>query len=488
MSFLDNIIGTLFPTWQLRRVEAREAVRRYEAAGTGKRTRHRRGPSTSARAEVSMAGPTLRNKARQLRRNNPWAKRAIGSFANSVVGRGIKLTLDGTNQAATEPMKRRWKQWAESTVCDFYGKRNLYGLQRLIVKSAYRDGEVLVRKVREATNRGDVPLQLQVLEVDYLATSSVFNLASGVAPGNTIRDGIEFNRQGRVVAYHLYNTHPGDQDLRVDLGTVRVPADDILHIFRSDRPGQHRGVTELDTTAIRLMDFDDLEDATLIKQKVAASFSVFIHSNGQGRPGEDDEGYQAERIEPGMIERLAPGEQVSVAAPADSRDYQPYAARVLQGAAAGMLTSYEALTGDYSQVNFSSGRMGWIENQRFVEEYQDDVLIVQFCTPVWMWFKVAASISSSSLSRGDYSVNWTPPRREMLDPVKETEGIVKKLRARLISWQDAVREMGYDPDVLITQMVEDKDKFEGADLLTIADPAHDPGNAEPDAPAQQSTE
>jgi hypothetical protein len=57
MSFLDNIIGTLFPTWQLRRVEAREAARRYEAAGTGKRTRHRRGPSTSARAEVSMAGP-----------------------------------------------------------------------------------------------------------------------------------------------------------------------------------------------------------------------------------------------------------------------------------------------------------------------------------------------------------------------------------------------------------------------------------------------
>jgi lambda family phage portal protein len=479
MNLIDRIVDYVAPEWGLKRHAQRDAIehyRRYEAAGRTKRTKNMPGSMADASTEVGTVTPLLRARGRYIVRNNSFAKRAVKSWRTSVVGRGIKLTLDGVEDNFTKRVEEMWKTWAGSTACDFYGRKNLYGIQRQVVNSCFVDGEVLVRKVRLGAlgPNGEAPLQLQVLEADFLAEGVVLDSLS-LRGGNYVQNGIEFNKAGQVQAYHIYDSHPGSSTLYQSPLRSRVLAADMLHIFMEERPGQNRGVSELAASLLKLRDFDDYADATLMRQKIASSFAVFIHGDNGSRPGSNDEGYLPERIEPGMIERLGPGESVSFGSPPETREYLPYTTRILQEVSAGLNISYEALTNDYSNVNFSSARMAAVEIQRGIQEWQDEIVITQLGGGVWGWFRQAMTIAGQIQAGASLRPSWTPPRREMLDVVKETKGIVDKLRARLTSWQDAVREMGYDPDVLEAQIVADIARFEAAGIKTSADIAHDKG-------------
>lgn len=477
MNPIDKVIDFFSPALGLKRQATRDSLshyRKYEAAGRTKRTKNMPGSASDASSEIGMATPLLRARARYMVRNNSWAKRGIRSLRSSIVGRGVKLTLDGPDTKLVKRAETMWKAWAETTACDFYGRKNMYGIQRQVVNSALVDGELLVRKVKLPKANGNVPLQLQVLEADFLAEGVVLE-APSLGNGSYIENGIEFNGKGQRRAYWIYDSHPGSSNLHSGPGTTRVPAEDMLHIYMEERPGQNRGASEMSSSMIKLRDLDDFGDATMMRQKIASSFAVFIHGDQGGRPASDDEGYLPERIEPGMIERLNPGESVSFGTPPATREYQPYTARVLQEISAGMNVSYEAMTNDYSNVNFSSARMAWMEMQRTVEEWQDEIVILQLGGGVWKWFTEAAAIAGMLSPKADLQTSWTPPRRKMLDPVKETKGVVDKLRARLISWQDAVREMGYDPDVLEAQIVADIERFDKAGIKTSADISHDKG-------------
>jgi lambda family phage portal protein len=152
---------------------------------------------------------------------------------------------------------------------------NFYGLQRLAMETIAEAGEVLIVKQPASTSDGlAIPMRLQVLEPDYLDTNR-----NGLAAisGGPIIDGVEFDKQGRRVAYWLFTSHPGGQRLMTTrFESVRVPAERVLHIYRVDRPGQVRGVPWLASAITRLKDLDDFEDAELMQQKVAACFGAFV--------------------------------------------------------------------------------------------------------------------------------------------------------------------------------------------------------------------
>jgi lambda family phage portal protein len=131
-----------------------------------------------------------------------------------------------------------------------------------------------------------VPLQLQTLEAEHLDASNNKPLANG----NFIRGGIEFNRLGQRVAYHLYREHPGDAMLfGASKETVRVPAEEVLHIFKPQRPGQIRGEPWLGRVLLKLYELDQYDDAELVRKKTAAMFAGFITKNDPDTPfmGED---------------------------------------------------------------------------------------------------------------------------------------------------------------------------------------------------------
>ncbi len=142
----------------------------------------------------------------------------------------------------------------------------------------------------------------------------------------------------------------------------------------------------------------------------------------------------------------------------------------LRAIATGFGITYESLTQDYSQVNFSSGRMGHIEFQRNIEQWRWNLLIPRLCEPVWDWFVEAAELAGLVSAKRITRASWTAPRREMIDPLKETEAQIKAVRGGLKSLSGAIREQGNDPEKQFEEMASDNDILDKYRLQLDSDP------------------
>lgn len=448
MNALDRILLAVAPSWALTRMRARAAVaaaalvqRHYDAAGSGYRTDNWIRRHTDANAANGPALGTLRAHARDLFRNNGWAQNGVRAIGRNAVGWG--LVAKATNARTWDAIADRWNAWAGSTQCDADGRSTLYGLQHQVMETVAVSGEVLVRKRPRRIEDGyAIPLQIQVLEPDLIDTTR--DGFKGLSGGPTIQ-GVEFDMLGHRAAYWLYEEHPGGLGMK-RAESKRVPASRVAHVFRTDRPGQVRGVSWLAPAIVALKDFDEFEDATIVRQKIAAMFSAFITDpDGTGAAfGETDGGSpEVETMQPGMIVGLAPGKEVSFASPPSVVD-GGFTERVLRKVAAGMGVTYEDLTGDYSKVNFSSARLARLSHWGNVHQWRWNMLIPQFCDPVWSWAMEQASIAGLVVERS--SASWTPPPMPMIEPDKEGLALMRLVRSGAMTPDEMVREMGFDPD------------------------------------------
>lgn len=475
----ERLISIVSPKTALQRAQYRMAMdlmseRGYDAAALGRRANSWGASASSANKETERDLARMRFRSRDLVRNNPYAKRAIQAMATNVVGTGIRPTPKGLDDASQKAIKELWDGWAESTACDYEGQTNLYGLQSLAAHCVAESGEVIIR--RRIVQSADFPLQLQVLEPDFLDhnKNSIVGFGEGRSKDNYTIQGVEFNKEGKRVGYWLYPVHPGEGVASV---SQFVSADDILHVYVKTRPGQVRGVPQAHASVSSLYDFSEYEQAQLVRQKVAACFSVFISGgNGAGLPGQTG-GTQAakdrkkEQIEPGIIQYMNAGEQVSFAAPPGTQNYDEYATSILRKAAVGIGVSYEVLSGDLSNVNFSSGRMGWIEFHRLITQLQMHTYVPMMAQPIWDWF-VAIAIVLGKAKTG-IKVTWTPPRREMIDPAKEIAALSEAVRNGFDSWSNVVTQFGGDPRTVLQQIVKDFEEFKAAGLMLACDPRYD---------------
>lgn len=470
IKFLEKAIIAISPGWAANRAKSRHMagifdpkLRKYEAASMKPRMGGWGLSGSGPNSELSAAMLPLRDRSRDMVRNDGFAWRAARIKPANVVGGGIRPSIAG----ASDPQKQVWKDWAESTICDFDGRLTFYGIQRLIMRSVLVSGDVFIRQRRMAGM--DIPLQLQLLEADFLDESKD---GTQLSNGNIIMQGIEFNREGKRVAYWMFEQHPGENMVWRKLNSVRIPADEILHVYYMLRPGQIRGVPSGHAAMTKLKDFKDFEGANLIRQKIAACFAAFVTSSDEPRPGETVSGaqYPIERVEPGMVEYLPPGTEIHFGTPPTADNYGEYAKTTLHGVAAGFDVTYEQLTNDFSNVNFSSGRMGWIENGKIIAEYQTEMMIPLVCDPVFSWFVTAASLAGKVPAK--LKASWTAPKREMIDPLKEVKGMVEMVKGGFLSWQSAVRRLGYDPDLIYNEIVADNKQFDKAGLKLSGDGRH----------------
>ncbi len=447
---------------------ARTGLRKYEAAANNRRTRGWPIAKGSPSAELqSWNLDALRGRARYMAQNNAWANRAERLLANNVVGSGITpkpLTKDVDER---ELYRLGWGGWAETTECDAAGLQDFYGLQWQIMLEVVEAGEVLVRlRERRPTDGLLVPLQLQVLEADHLDTLKTQALNGGAR----IIQGVEFDALDRRVAYWLFPEHPGEVGLIPrSFQSVRVPASQVLHIFAADRAGQVRGVPRGAACLLALRDFDAFADAVGFRQVLANAFVGFVAGQSDDDPygigGETpatgeaataDEPEQ-EDFRPGTWRRLKMGETVTFSDPPEPENFEAYSRVTLRQIAAGYGVSYEALANDLRGVNFSSGRMGWIEFQREIVAYQMRVLRPRLLQPVWQAFTRQAALAGVVNER--VPATWQAPRRAMLDPVKELRAISEGVRTRMFSWQGAQRQLSADPDQVRQEFKEDDEAF-----------------------------
>jgi capsid protein len=140
----------------------------------------------------------------------------------------------------------------------------------------------------------------------------------------------------------------------------------------------------------------------------------------------------------------------------------------LHAIASGIGVPYEALTGDLTGVNFTSGRMGWLEFQRNIGSWQGNMFVPQVCQGVWQWFADAAELSGIAGARGA-TVSWNPPAREMIDPTKEIPAIRDKIRAGLSSLTTEQRRQGVNPEDLQQEIIDDNKRLDDNEIVLDSD-------------------
>ncbi|KJS40364.1 MAG: hypothetical protein VR70_05850 [Rhodospirillaceae bacterium BRH_c57] len=455
LNILDRTVAFFSPGAGLNRARQRaamETVRSYEAARHSRRTDGWITSGTSAAAEAGPAIARLRANARDMVRNNPYAARAVSIIASNAVGTGIEAKSRTGDVELDKKVDALWKKWAEDE-CDADGQLDFAGLQHLAVRTIVEGGEVLCRfrPRRAADNMETVPLQLQLLEGDYLDTSRD---TSATASGGFVRLGIEFDAIENRSAYWLYRQHPGDATLtsRAGMESVRVPAENIAHIYSKDRQGLPRGVTWFAPVMMRVRDLDEFHEAALVKAKVEACLGVVVtrpdneDADPIGVERTDENGQPIEGMEPGMVVYTKPGESIEVINPQGHTAYDPYTLQTLMAVASGMGITYDQLTGDLRQASYSSLRAGKIEFRRNMERFQWQTLIKMLCKPTRKrWIAQAIAAGKLPDRKSGYPTEWVAPKFERIDPLKDLKADILEVRAGGMTWDQMVARNGYDP-------------------------------------------
>lgn len=464
---IDSTIGLFSPEAQLRRMRARNAidfVRGYKGAMDSRSRGTAWGAaSTSGTAEAIPSLSRLRNSSRQLMRDDPIARKAMKSIVTALVGTGVKPRMKDPT------VFERWCEYADAD-----GVLDFAGLQALAVNSWLEGGNTLIRRrIRRPQDGFEVPLQLQILEGDYLDMTKTNNGA------NIVVGGVEFDALGKRVAYWLFPEHPGDVTVYAkSLVSRRIPAEEIIHLFAPERPGQVVGVPVLSSSIAAFRDANELREIDMMFRKVAACFSVFVTSDDDQAVGaptgkKDAKTSMAEEVlAPGMIKYLKPGQSVQTAAPPVSGGIGEVLTLTYQLAAAGMHVSYERATGDMSKVNYSSIRAGELNFQAAIDQLQWLIFVPVFMKGVMRWFDQIGALAGVKVDARKV-IDYTTPRMGYVDPEKEVAAIKEEIRGGLKSHSGALRERGEDPDKIFGELAEDRKKLKALGVTVDTDPANE---------------
>jgi lambda family phage portal protein len=266
--------------------------------------------------------------------------------------------------------------------------------------------------------------------------------------------------------YWLFDYHPGDTNILTTKNESQFfDKSDVIHAFEVLRIGQVRGLPIGVASFMKMNDFSDYEDAQLVKQKVAAAITAFVTGTSPmevKKVNRSQEGL-LEYVESGSIEYLNPDETVTFPNSPSVSDYDSYSSRILQGIAAAYGITYEMLTMDYSRVNFTSGRMAKIDVTANFKSWQYNMVVPQICAPVWRWFMEACLVSGTI--QEPIKADWTAPRVQQLDPVKETDAQTMRIRAGLATLSETIRETGREPEEFFEEYAQDVARVREAKLI-----------------------
>lgn len=417
---------------------------------------------------VSQYGELLRSRARDVARNNAYASAAIASFAANLIGTGIKPSSSITdNPTLRKDLMQLFSDWTDEADAD--GIADFYGLQTMVAICLMEAGECFIRfRPRLASDGLSVPLQIQLLESEMCPYSK--NERHG--NGNYIMNGIEMDFRGKRAAYWFYPIHPGDAPVEaVGLGSaVRVPASEVLHVFKPTRPGQMRGVPLLTPALTRMFLLDQYDDAELERKKLAACYAGFVTSPAPediiAAPSDTEkqnvaqplpDGVALGSLEPGTMQTLLPGETITFSDPADvGGTYEAYQYRQQLALFGALGIPYSVCTSDLRRANYSSLRGSIVEYRRKLEQMQFNVIVFQMCRPIWArWLETAVLASAiKGLDAGAYNkaprdftrATWIPQRNDWVDPLKDLQAEKLAVDAGFKPRSGTVESMGMDPE------------------------------------------
>lgn len=498
---MPNLWNT--PLWQATQARILSAFDRNGAAPSGKnrqrmyaaarssRLRTEFGSTnTSANAELTSSLTALRARARQLVRDSAYAKRAKKIIVDNVIGTGIgvqaevRSSREGLRGQVNKSIYDAWWKWCAASSSHTGGQLHFCDFERQAMGQVFEAGECVIRMHFTAFGNSRIPLALEIIEAERIADD--FAGVGQAAGGNKIVQGIEVDTFYRPQAYWLKTLHPGETRIGLyeTTNVERVPADQIIHLRIIDRWPQVRGEPWLHAVIGKLADINGYTEAEIVAARAGAMYFGTLETDEDtaSLAEEQDDGSYQLPLEPGMVEKLKPGEKLNFVAPnRPNAALDPFLRYMLREMAAGCGTSYESLSRDYSQSNYSSSRLALLEDrdtwralqQWFIRTFRERL------HAVWMQQATAAG-AIQGLSFADFAgspdkfgaVSFKPRGWSWVDPTKEVEAYSMAVKAGFTTVTSVIAESGGGKDMeeVLDERERELEEMEARDLVFDTSP------------------
>jgi lambda family phage portal protein len=455
----------------------------YNSAQASRLTSGFNGSNSSADNELVSSLQLLRTRSRQLVRDTAFAKRARVIVVNNVIGHGmgmqaeVKTSRDAFAESVNDSIEKAWEEWSCGEDCHTGGTLHFADFERACFGQIFEAGEVFIRIHRRAFGDSKIPFALELIEAERLADD--YSQPGPVAPGAQVRMGVEVDGFFRPLAYWIRNAHPseirftGDSSIKME----RVDAEDIFHLRIVDRWPQTRGEPWMHSVIRKLNDIDGYTEAEIIAARSAASYMGFIESDNTDDPNNEvqEDGSLQTELSPGIIDRLRPGEKFNFAAPnRPNANAEAFLRFMLREMAAGTGVSYESLSRDYSQSNYSSSRLALLDDRDLWKTFQ----------LWWMrafrkelhseWLQAAVLSGAVNIPIAQYAqdagkfeaVSFKARGWSWVDPTKEVEAYKEAVKAGFITVADVIAQTGNGTDLedVIEGRRRELDMMDQADL------------------------
>lgn len=324
---------------------------------------------------------TLIRRARDLVRNEPWARAAISKIALNVVGQGIQTESeiefnDGTLDDETNAqIDAAFNHWAEHEA-DSAGVLTWNEIQQIAMAETPESGEVFLVACNKPDRNRSIPFCLQVIEPEQLFPGYDWP-GDWVQPGGNpviqnrekIKRGIKFDKWGAPVSYHFWSDHPYDLVPSLQMRPVILDADRVIHYFEKTRPSLTRGITWFANILQAMRDLgeylgDEIAAARVgalfvaaVKRAAGAGTGLGLEDDSTSTDIEADTGNPLVNLGPGIVADLGPDDSIEQINPTrPNKDAGNFISLMLSSMANGIGLSYLGLTGDVAKANFSSAR------------------------------------------------------------------------------------------------------------------------------------
>jgi lambda family phage portal protein len=406
-------------------------------------------------------------KSRFFARKNDYARGFLMRLRDNVVGsngivlqsRAGMLRGEGEDVDAQTSIEAAFKTWGKRNTADVSGTLSWLGIQQACVRSLAVNGEFMLRIVY-GKNAGPWGFALRVLDPQRCDPTLMRDDG-----GNVILNGVEIDAFGRPVAYHFADSRGAAINGRT---YQRIPADEIIHGFRTESENQYRGLPWLESAIGKMRELDGFTEAALINARVGAAKMGFIEW-AEGSTQEDGPDVHEIEAEPGTFQFLPEGATLREWKPEFPIDIWGFIKSILRAMSTGLGIGYNTLSGDLEGVSFSSIRQSAIEER---ERWKTDqqLLIETLCEPVfdaWLRYSVVADrIAGLKLSRlGEYLKREFQARRwAWIDPSAEVTASIAAKNNMLTSPGRLLREQGLDPANVWKELGKDLEAMRSAGI------------------------
>ncbi len=456
-------------------------MRKYAAAKSSNTSGIPNHNNSTQNDEFDVSWDVVVQRTSGLIRDFPVFAGAVANREAFVVAGGIKPQViieskDGKiDKKTSQKVEEAFMSWANDPAkCSTDGRLNFWQMQALSERQECEFGEYLFAE--NISRKGEYTLS--PIEPLSLSDPGLFKVGK-TNNGNTLWRGIEYaQKTGKIKAYHFTKASEANTFVQ---DTFRVDADQIIHSFKTLRPGQLRGMSPFASAVLSAYALRDYETAEMDAQKMASKWMAFVTAPPSGNfsqnfAGNIEEnqlyGKYVEAIDNATIQYLKNGEQVTMnTAQRTSGAFSDFNEIVIRRLSAAIQLPYELLSQNYSGLNFTTLRAvrnDFKQSLRPIWERK----ISHLCLRVFKkWLKM--EVLSGRIDLPGYfqdptryeKVSWITPSLENIDPKKEFEADLLKVRAGAKSMQEVIKEMGGDPEKTIKDLVSWKEQLEEVDLV-----------------------